>query len=351
MNFNKKRNSQTSKEVEVITSTDQFNSKEISLNRFEEFKQKIEYEFFENFTSEHTKKSYRVDINQFAQFILTSFPNISRPDEIERFHMVAYRNFLQSQKLAPKTINRKLSSISSYFDFLTEKNLMSFNPCKSIKRPRQEVLKETNDLSDDNVLKVLYSFDKNSPSYYLHRAVLFTLFSTGIRKAELISLKIKDYRVINGHKVIEVTAKGGKQLIKVVHPECAEMIEDYLNWMKNDGRSLGPDDWMFRPTRNPREKKQATQVLDKKLCPSSIDYMLKQACRRAGISDRISPHSARASYIGSALENGVDLWKISQDVGHASVRTTEIYNKRRQKIQDSPAYDLGFLKDKKKRPA
>ena len=60
--------------------------------------------------------------------------------------------------------------------------------------------------------------------------------------------------------------------------------------------------------------------------------------------ERISAHSARASYIGSALESGIDLWKVAQDVGHSSVKTTELYNKRRSRLEDSPAYDLTFLK-------
>ncbi len=71
---------------------------------------------------------------------------------------------------------------------------------------------------------------------------------------------------------------------------------------------------------------------------------MKSWCKKAGIHHRISPHSARASYIGSALDNGVDLYKISRDVGHASVKTTEEYNKRKQRISESPVWGLGFMK-------
>lgn len=315
----------------------------IEKSHFEEFKNKLEYEFFENFQSEHTKKSYRNDINQFISFIGAHFPRILGPDEIERFHIVAYRNFLQKLELAPKTINRKLSALSSYLDFLTEKDLMNHNPCKSVRRPRQEVLTPTKDITDQQVAEILESVDSKSPSAPLHRTVLYLLFATGIRKAELIQLKRKDYRHINGHAVIDITAKGGKQLLKVLHPDCAAVLDDYIRWMSSQGRKLHPQDWLLQPTKNPEDGE-----LNKKLRPSSIDYILKKACQKVGISEKISPHSARATYIGSALENGVDLWKVSQDVGHSSVRTTEIYNKRRQSIQDSPAYQLGFFNKKAK---
>lgn len=320
-----------------------------NLSHIKDLKAKLDYEFFENFTSENTKKSYQLDIDQFVDFLLAFFPKVYAPNDIERFHIVSFRNYLSERKLAPKSINRKLSAISSYLDFLTEKNLLRFNPVQSIKRPRQEVLKPTNDLSDDDVIKILRGIDPNSPSAPLHRAVLFLLFSTGIRKAELINIKVKDYRIINNNRIIDIRAKGGKQLVKVVHPECAEIIDFYMDWAKSVGLDFKPNDWLFRPTKNPRS--QGIDSLNKPLRPSSVDYIVKKACQRAGIDTRISPHSARASYIGSALENGIDLWKISQDVGHSSVKTTEIYNKRRQRLEDSPAYGLGYLNHDQKKKA
>ena len=70
------------------------------------------------------------------------------------------------------------------------------------------------------------------------------------------------------------------------------------------------DEYLFTPTKNPLDPRK----LNKPLNPKSVDYILKKYCKKAGIFQRISPHSARATYIGSALENGVELWKISQDV-------------------------------------
>ncbi|MEI8347075.1 MAG: tyrosine-type recombinase/integrase, partial [Pseudomonadota bacterium] len=303
-------------------------------------KAKLDYEFFKNFESEHTRRNYYLDIRQFFQFIAQSFTEINNPQKIERVHIVAYRNFLSDKQLAPKSINRKLSSLSSYMDFLVEKGLMNFNPTDSIRRPRQEVIRPTEDLSDDQVVNLFAAIEENKVSGPLHKAIIYLLFSTGIRKSELINLKMKSFKTLDGHRIIEFRAKGGKFLTKVLHPNCVLVLEDYLRWMEKQGRRLDKEDYFFRPTRNPKDPAQ----LDNRLAPTSVDYIIHIYCQRAGIEGRITPHSARATYIGSALENGVDLLRVSQDVGHASVKTTQEYNKRRQKLTDSPVYKIGFLK-------
>lgn len=174
----------------------------------------------------------------------------------------------------------------------------------------------------------------------LHKAILYVLFTTGIRKSELINLKRENYFELNGHKVIKVKAKGAKYLTKVLPGPTVEILNEYLNWMEDQGRAVHEKDWVFQPSKNPRDPNNLTRPLN----DTSIDYIIKSISKKCGIPIQISPHSARATYIGSALEAGVDLFKVSQDVGHASVKTTQEYNKRRQKLKESPAYKLGFLK-------
>lgn len=298
---------------------------------------KLDYEFFKNFESEHTRISYRNDIGQFFNFLKNYFPQENR---FERLHLIAFRNFLQEKNLAPKTIGRKLSALSSYFDFLVEKGLIDFNPATSIKRPKQEVVSPTNDLSDQQIGELLNSIDPKAPSAPLHKAILFTLFFTGIRKSELTNLKLKDLKKINEHNIIEIRAKGGKFLQKVLPPKCHEVIKDYISWMASQNRAIEPEDWLFQPTKNPKDP----DILNRPLSAKSIDYIVDIHCKKCGISERISPHSARASYIGSSLDAGADLLTVSQDVGHSSVKTTEIYNKRRKALKESPAYLLNFFK-------
>lgn len=309
----------------------------------EAFSAELQYEFFYNFESPHTRKSYRIDISQFFEFIKDNFTSVSSYQEIKKIHFVAYRNWLTDLDLAPKSINRKMAATSSFFDFLVEKSLVPFNPGASIKRPRQEVRKPTNDASDEQIRDLLALVEEQKGPGLLHRAILYTLFTTGIRKSELINLRLKNFFVKDGLTVIEVRAKGGKQLTKVIHPKCAEVIHEYLDYIKSLGEPVHAEDWIFRPSKNPLDPTHIVKPLN----PKSVDYIIKSWCKKAGIEQRISPHSARASYIGSALESGMDLYKISRDVGHASVKTTEEYNKRRQKLADSPVFGLGFMKKAK----
>ncbi len=303
---------------------------------------KLDYEFFKNFESVHTQISYRNDIKQFFKFIFNFFPYVNKLHKIERAHIVAFRNWLFEAEMAPKTINRKLAAFSSYCDFLVEKDLIPFNPCTSVKRPRQEVRKPTNDLTDEQVIKLFEVVENNKRAGKLHKAVLYTLFTTGIRKSELINLKLKDIRKRDAHIVIEIKAKGGKFLTKVLHPLCVQAIEEYVMWMETKGRIIHPEDWLFQPTQNPSDPKNLCRPLD----PKAVDYILQSNAKKAGIYQRISPHSARATYIGSALEAGKDLWKIAQDVGHSSVQTTARNQQRSHKRHEAPEEDRGGMTKK-----
>lgn len=298
------------------------------------------FEFFENFSSLHTRKNYQRDIQSFVRFLMDFFAPVQSWNDVQRWHTVAYKKWLTDIEQSPKTINRKLSSISSFFNFLLEKNLISHNPITGIKRPKQEAQLPTEDLSDEEVKELfkVASISK-SPSAPLHLAIIYLLFSTGIRKSELIHLKCKDWFKQQGEHVIRVKAKGGKSLLKVLHPQCVVVLDRYWNWMVSQHRSMHAEDWLFRPTKNPLDG-----LIDKSLNPKSVDYILKIYCQKAQIFKRISPHSARASYIGSALDQGVDIYRLAQDVGHSSVKTTEEYNKRKKKIKDTPIYHIGYLK-------
>lgn len=302
----------------------------------------LNYEFFQNFESDLTKKSYQIDLLQFFDFIRDNFLDVIQYDAVKRFHIVAFKNWLTNSNFAPKTINRKLSAISSFFDFLAEKDLVTFNPCTSVKRPKQSVIHETNDLSDSQIKSLLFELENLKEKSLLHKAIIYLLFTTGIRKAELLSLKLKNYKVKDQFKIIEIKAKGGKFLTKILHPKCIEVLEEYLEYLKlNSSEELHPEDWIFRPTKNPLNPTH----LIKPLNPKSIDYIVKSWCKKAGIEKKVSPHSARASYIGSALQNGVDIYKVSRDVGHSSVKTTEEYNKRKMKLNNEAVMGLGFLKE------
>ncbi|MCY4523417.1 MAG: tyrosine-type recombinase/integrase [Halobacteriovoraceae bacterium] len=299
----------------------------------------IQEEFLDNFLSKHTRVSYKTDLDQFCRFLMRFSPEIKDLAQVNRHQVILFRNYLQIQKnYTPKTISRKLAAISSYYDFIVEKGLMNTNPSLSVKRPRKEVVNPTPALLKEQVLQLFSAVSENRRSGPLHRALLITFFTTGLRKSEIIYLKRKNFRQMNGSYFISYCGKGGKRGLKLLHPLCVEAIISYMEWMEQQGRKHKPSDWLFRPTRNPLYPGN----LDKPLNPKTINEIFNHYGKKIGLSHSISPHCARATFISTLLENGVDIYKVAQEVNHSSVKTTQEYDKRRRKIKDSPINKLNY---------
>jgi len=308
------------------------------------YKSQLDYEFFENFESAHTRAAYKRDLIQFFQFVYEEFGIIRHPQHIQKMHVIAFRNMLQAPKSAgghtycPKTIIRKLAAISSYCAFLIEKGLISSNPTTHIKRPIDQVTTPTNDLSDDQVKALLSSVNIQKKSGPLHKAILVLLFSTGMRKGELINLRFESYQEDQGLKILSFIGKRGKVSRVPLHPAAIFHLGQYIEHMRVTRRELKVGDWLFQPTTN-----NHVGGVNKKLQATSVDYIIKHYCKKIGITTRVSPHSARATVIGSLLESGCDLYKVSQLVNHSNVKTTQGYDKRKKTLVDSPVFKLKYF--------
>jgi len=305
----------------------------------------VDTEFLQNFNSIHTRKSYQQDLEQFADFLKLKYPLVFTFSQVSRQEVIDYKNFLievggkDGTPLAPKSVARKLASLSSYFDYLIEhKNLMELNPCSSVKRPRLEVVKPTMALTKDQVQSLFDAIDDNKASGKLHKALIVTLFTTGLRKSEILNLKFKSYRDINYQKVFEYLGKGGKIRMKAIHPLAIRSIEDYLAWMKEQDRGHEPEDWFFQPTRNPSNPKN----LNKSINPRTVNEILRTYSLKTGINFSVSPHSARATFITVLLDQGIPISDVAKEVSHESIKTTQIYDKRRQKLENSLVYKISY---------
>lgn len=304
----------------------------------------LDEEFFANYSSQYTRQSYRNDILQFFRFIEDSYPQINSVSQIERVQVITFRNFLQetggvaAEAAAPKTVGRKLASISSYFDYLTEKGQTKFNPVSSVKRPRREVRTPTNALNAEQVRAFIAAIDTNTAAGIMHKALLLMFFTTGLRKSEVLNLRRKDYGELTGYKIVEYRGKGGKLGQKLLHPLCVEALEAYLSYMKSHDRAHGPNDWLFQPSRNPKDPSN----LNKKINPRTVNEIIDHYAKKTGIVSKLCPHSARATFITELLDAGVDIYKVAQEVNHASVNTTQEYDKRRKQLSDSPVLKLRY---------
>ena len=305
----------------------------------------LDEEFFNNFTSEHTRKSYRNDLLKFFKYFSQIYGDLKKLSEIQRVHIINYRNYLsetggqRGQSCAPKTIARKLACLSSYFHFLVEKGEIESNPVLSIKRPRRETINPTQALTREQVKELLAAIEeKDKPCRFMHKALLTLFFTTGLRKSEIVNLKFCQYREINDDKVIEFVGKGGKIGQKLLHSLAIEALEEYFQWMRSQDRAHEAQDWIFQPTRNPSDPKN----LNKPLNPKTVNEIFLHYSQKIGLNFKTSPHCARATFIGELLEVGVDIYSVAREVYHSSVTTTQEYDKRRKKISDSPIRKLSY---------
>lgn len=305
------------------------------------------YEFLRD-RSSTTAASYRDDLKSFFDFtekyfkIPTAEGKRVHFEDVKRVHIVKYKNFLESEPCrsgrpyAPNSVNRKISSISAFYQFLVRRELIDKNPAEFCLRPKRIVVRETEAFSDRE-MKHLFELvmEQASP---LHKSVLLFMFTTGMRNAEVRNLKLSDFKTHEGIRVVRYIGKGQKVNQVPIHPATAHYVDQYLTWMEERGRKVESEDYLFQPTKNSHSGK-----LQKKLSHTALGYIVKKWARKVNPSKRITPHSARATFISSLLEGGEDIYTVAQTVNHSDVRTTQRYDKRSRNFKRSPIFGLNFF--------
>jgi site-specific recombinase XerD len=305
------------------------------------------YEFLKERTP-LTENAYRRDLKDFFAFTNQQF-NLPRLngnkmtfEEIRRVHVVKYKNYLETtnslrrRPFAPNSVNRKISSISSFFLFLVRREILDKNPAEFCVRPRRTVLEETQAFTDREMKNLFDLVIDEAPP--LHKAVILLLFTTGMRQAELRGIKMNNFIQREGITFLRYMGKGQKMNEVPVHPTTAHYINEYLAWMERIGRKVEEADFLFQPTKNTYDGE-----VKKKLSHTAIGYIVKKWARKINKDKRITPHSARATFISSLIDNGEDIFYVSQLVNHADVRTTQRYNKRKRSFRKNPVFNLNFF--------
>jgi len=306
-----------------------------------------ELEWFANLNSEKTRLAYRDDLIDFREFI-----GIEQPEEfrtVTRAHVIAWREDMKRRTLAASTLRRKLSALSSLFEYLCEKNAVTHNPVKGVKRPKVENTNEgkTPALGDVEAKALLEAPPverrvKGEVEPYVKgmrdRAILATLLYHGIRREELCRLKVQDYHRREGLLHLRIEGKGDKVRYVPVAPVAQRLIAEYLHMVGHRTELQSP---LFRPVRNNR-----TGELVKPLHPVSVyQDVVKFWAKKAGITEDmhgLCVHSLRATAATNALENGADIAQVQAWLGHANVSTTRLYDKRGMRPEESPSFSVRY---------
>lgn len=295
---------------------------------------KIYYGFIHNYSSPHTRDAYTRDLRKFLQFIDQSFRGLNEL-QVEHPHLVAFKDYLLRDDYSQRSVNRLLATLWSFYDYLMDLELIDKNPVSRVKRFSIPKEVRTQDLSDEQVLNLLAAIDESTGAGKLHKAVLSLFFTTGMRHREVSHLQFKCLDEENGFTIIRYTAKGSQEMVTPLNPKVLTALGDYLRWCEARRYPMGPEDYIFRPTRNAHSGN-----LNKPLDPKSLNYIIKKYAKKSGVTGKITIHSARSTVIGMLLDKGHALERVADFVGHKNISMTKAYNKRKLRIQQSLSLEL-----------
>jgi integrase/recombinase XerC len=260
--------------------------------------------------SVHTRRAYRKDIQNFFSFLAESSQPIVELKQVDGMMLRGYLGFLH-RKNKKTTIARKLSAIRSFFKFLVKKGIILENPTELVLTPKQDKTIPVY-LSVDEMFRLLDSIQTHTLLDLRNRAIFETLYSSGIRVAELAGMNISD--VDFSAAVLQVSGKGNKQRIVPVGQKALAAIKAYrMRLQKEIGQiaiSSGP---LF------------LNRFHKRLSPRSIARILQKLVDAVGLLTPVSPHALRHTFATHMLDAGADLRAVQELLGHKSLSTTQKY--------------------------
>lgn len=291
-------------------------------------------EWLANIENPNTRRAYRSDLADFMQFAGIQDPETL--NTVTRAHVIAWRRSMTMRALKPASVRRKLSALSEFYDFLTDLNVVATNPVDGVKRPTEGANEgKTPALSDAQAKALLQAPSPETLKGRRDRAILSILLYHALRRGELCALTVRDYAPRRGVPTLEVHGKGGRIRYLPVHPSAAVLLEDYLDACGHRFEIDGP---LFRPVRNTRG------TLCRALSGSAIyRNVVKRHALAAGIAPAsIRPHCLRATAATNALEHGADIARVRDWLGHRTVSTTQLYDKRGSRPEDSPTFRVAY---------
>jgi len=296
-----------------------------------------EEEWLANITNAKTRRAYKNDVREFVAY--TQLQDYAGLRSIARSHVIDWRKDMERRKLSPASVRRKLSALSSLFDYLCERNAVAGNPVDGVKRPMANGNEgSTPALGDRQARKLLEAPSADTLKGIRDRAILASLLYHGIRREELCELRVKDLHSRQG--VIHFRIKGKRAKIRFipVNAGAQRMIDDYLAAAGHRGDTEGA---LFRPVKNNR-----TGRLDRHIDPGSVYRNI--VCKyglQTGISAEVNGlcvHSLRATAATNALSHDCDIAKVQEWLGHSNVSTTRLYDRRKSRPEDSPSFRVKY---------
>ncbi len=264
-----------------------------------------DYLQYEKQYSTHTLSGYQRDLNQFQVWLKKN-----QCDSILDADNLHIRNWVAAQHrqgLGSHTLQRKLSSLRSFYNFLIRKRLLKNNPALDIRAPK--AAKKLPDTLDTDTLTQLLNIPADSILAIRDRAIMELFYSSGLRLSELANLDLESIDL--DEKSLRAIGKGNKERLLPVGRKAIEAIELWLN-KRTDMANIN-------------EKALFVSMRGKRISTRSIQQRLNYWRKKQGLEQHIHPHKLRHSFASHILESSGDLRAVQELLGHADISTTQIY--------------------------
>jgi len=250
-----------------------------------------------------TVNAYTSDLDEFKDYLESSAISLNK--NIEYNVIRNWIVFLSKNKISPNSINRKISSLKAYFKFLVNIKEIKKSPLRNHNSLRTKS-KVVNPLNETEMKEVFKLFKTSEKELTRDSMIIDILYSTGLRRAELINLKKSD--IYFDDQVIKVLGKRNKERLVPMLPGLVKKLKLY-------SRNLGEDSFLLQSKNG------------NKISPSTIYRVVNKYLRSISTKTKISPHVLRHTFATHILNNGADINSIKEILGHKSLASTQIYTK------------------------
>jgi integrase/recombinase XerD len=259
----------------------------------------------------NTRQAYEHDVRRYLHF-LWDIRDLRNLAAVDLHHLEAYLEELAALDLAASSMARNISSIRSFHNFLVMEALADSNPAEIIDIP-QRTRKLPDVLNAHEVGELIGAFSSDNDADIRNKAILETMYGSGLRVTETISLTLNQLYFEIGF--LRIIGKGNRERLVPVGSQAISCLEQYLAevrplWVKS------------------REKTKNAVFLNQRggpLSRMSVWNIVQQAALKSGLTKAVYPHILRHSFATHLLEGGADLRSVQEMLGHVSILTTEIY--------------------------
>ena len=266
---------------------------------FDKYEDYLNYE--KNF-SKHTVSEYLRDVKVFEKFLAQNDCKIS--NEINYSFIRQWIVSLSEKRYSKTSINRKIASLKSYFNFLVNIDIIESSPLKGHKNLKSSS-KIVIPFSEDEIMQVFENFNDSKISDR-DKLIIEIFYSTGLRREELINIKIQDIFLKEG--LIKILGKRSKERLIPILPSLSKNLKNFIS---NNNNSK----YLFE-----------TKKL-KKISVSTVYRLINKYFRLVSSKVKVSPHVLRHTFATHMLNNGADINTIKEILGHSSLSSTQIYTK------------------------